>query len=263
MNEDLKLAIELARIAEREILPRYRQVGVDIKPDGTEVTEADRRAERVMRDHLAKVRPNDAVLGEEFGGTLGGGRCWVLDPVDGTAWFTLGMPLFGTLVALVVDKEPVAGVIHLPAIGETVYANRGDGCWFTSPGADPQRVHVSASASLHACIGSASGLHGSSSAPMAGLPAYEIAGLQACAQKFRFCGDCGQHGMVARGRLHFAIDTVMKPWDIAAIVPCVEEAGGVVSSTQGVRQGILTGGSLLSAASAQVRDEVVRAIAPR
>lgn len=262
MNEDLKLALELARIAEREILPRYRKVAVDIKADGSEVTEADRNAEKAIREHLAKVRPHDGVLGEEFGGTLSDGRCWVVDPVDGTAWFTLGMPLFGTLVALVVDKEPVVGVIHLPAIDETVYAARGEGCWFTSPGNAPQTVAVSASADLASCIGSASGLHGSSVAPMAGLPAYKIADLQRQTHKFRFCGDCGQHGMVARGKLHFAIDTVMKPWDIAALVPCVEEAGGVTSSLQGERRNILTGGSLLSAASASVRDSVVRAVAP-
>lgn len=262
MQADLKLALELAKLAESEILPRYRRVAVDIKADGSEVTEADRTAEQVIRAHLAKVRPADAVLGEEFGGELVDGRCWVVDPVDGTAWFTLGMPLFSTLVALVVDKEPVLGVIHLPAIGETLYARRGDGCWFVSPGAEPQRVRVSDDASLEQCIGSASGLHCTNVAPMEGLPAYRVAELQAKTRKFRFCGDAGQHGLVARGRLHFAIDTVMKPWDIAAIVPCVEEAGGVTSNLSGVREAILTGGSLLCAASSRVRDAVVGAVAP-
>lgn len=263
MTDDLNLALKLARTAESEIMPRYRRATVDIKPDGSEVTDADRNAERLIRELLAKERPNDSVLGEEMGGTLTRGRCWVVDPVDGTAWFTLGMPLFGTLVALVVDKEPVVGVIHMPVIGETVYAARGQGCFFVAPGIEAQRVRVSDSVKLGECIGSASGLHATDSAPMAGHPEWQVAGLAAKIRKFRFCGDCGQHGLVARGRLHFAIDTVMKPWDIAALVPCVEEAGGVVSSLSGGRDNILEAGSLLSAATAEVRDGVLASIRPR
>lgn len=261
-SSDLALALHLARVAEAEILPRYRQVSVDIKSDGSEVTEADRAAEAAVRRFLARERPNDGVLGEEHGGKLSGGRCWVIDPVDGTAWFTLGMPLFGTLIALAEDGEPVVGVIHHPAIGETVYAARGAGCHFAAPGVSTARVSVAGEAGLADSIGSASGLHASSVAPMKGLPAYRVAELAAKTRKFRFCGDCGQHGLVARGKLHFAIDTVMKPWDIAALVPCVEEAGGVTSSLTGKRDNILEGGSLLSAASAKVRDTVLRAIAP-
>ena len=261
-SDDLKLALELARVAEAEILPRYRKTAVDIKADGSEVTEADRAAERSIRATLATHRPKDAILGEEYGGSLVDGRCWVVDPVDGTAWFTLGVPLFGTLVALVVDKEPVVGVIHLPVTGETVYASRGGGCHFVAPGLTAQPVRVSTQAPLSECIGSASGLHATNDAPMTGHPKWRVAGLAAQTRKFRFCGDCGQHGLVARGRLHFAIDTVMKPWDIAALVPCVEEAGGVVSSLRGSRNDILEGGSLLSASSSSVRDAVLAAIRP-
>lgn len=261
-SKDLALALELARVAEREILPRYRQVSVDIKADGSEVTEADREAELAVRKELAKHRPSDAILGEEHGGTLTGGRCWVIDPVDGTAWFTLGLPLFGTLISLVEDGEPVVGVIHHAATNETVYAARGGGCFFTAAGAPATRVRVSDTVPLAKSIGSASGLHASSVFPSKGLPAYRIAELAAKTWKYRFCGDCGQHGLVARGRLHFAIDTVMKPWDIAALVPCVEEAGGITSSLTGERQGILESGSLLSAASAEMRDAVLAAIAP-
>ena len=261
-SKDLALALQLARVAESEILPRYRQVSVDIKADGTEVTEADRSAEAAVRKELARARPDDAVLGEEHGGTLTGGRCWVIDPVDGTAWFTLGMPLFGTLISLVEDGEPVVGVIHHAAIGETVYAAKGGGCFFTAPAVEPMRLSVSPTVPLRDSIGSASGLHASSVFPTKGLPAYQVAELAAKTRKFRFCGDCGQHGLVARGRLHFAIDTVMKAWDIAALVTCVEEAGGVTSSLQGERQGILETGSLISASSPQMRDAVLAAIAP-
>lgn len=97
---------------------------------------------------------------------------------------------------------------------------------------------------------------------MQGHPAWNVPSLQGLARKFRFCGDCGQHGLVARGRLHFAIDTVMKPWDIAALVPCVEEAGGVTSNLRGERNDILNGGSLLCAAGPNVRDAVLKAITP-
>jgi histidinol-phosphatase len=261
-SKDLALALELARVAEREILPRYRQVAVDIKADGTEVTEADRAAEAAVRKHLAVERPQDSIMGEEHGGTLTSGRCWVIDPVDGTAWFTLGLPLFGTLISLVEDGEPVVGVIHHAAIGETVYASRGGGCFFSAPGVAATQVRVSASVPLKESIGSASGLHASSVFPTKGLPAYRVAELAAKTRKFRFCGDCGQHGLVARGKLHFAIDTVMKAWDIAALVPCVEEAGGVTTSLRGERKNLLEGGSLLSASSPQMRDTVLAAIAP-
>jgi len=143
LSSELALALDLARTAEAEILPRFRTVTATQKPDGTEVTEADREAERVMREQLSDARPDHAVLGEEFGdtGPDDARYRWVLDPVDGTAGFTIGVPLFGTLVALLEDGVPVVGVIHFPALDETVYAARGEGCRFRTE-ADEMAVRV-------------------------------------------------------------------------------------------------------------------------
>jgi histidinol-phosphatase len=141
-NELLEFALALAETAEAEILPAFRNCAVDWKPDGTEVTVADRRAEEAMRKVIGKRLPGHRVLGEEFGGPQEptNDPLWVLDPIDGTASFAVGLPIFGTLIAYVENGEPQLGVIHFPAMGETVYAARGEGCWSRLRGGAPQRV---------------------------------------------------------------------------------------------------------------------------
>jgi histidinol-phosphatase len=257
-QELLHFALDLAGIAQREILPRYRSAAVSRKADGSEVTEADRNAEAAIRAAIAARYPQHAVLGEEFGltGDAGASRRWVIDPLDGTAWFTLGMPLFGTLIALVEDGDPVIGVVHMPVLGETTYAARGLGCWFRAGDDAPRRVRVSSRGALANAVVSASGLHGSDIAPAA-QARYALTPVVRGAAKFRLCGDCQQHALVCRGNLDAAIDTIMAPWDIAAIVPCVEEAGGVATSLAGHRDGIVDGGSLLSSADAALHREIL------
>src|SRR5689334_14609854 len=130
-NEILEFALLLAQAAESAIMPVFRICAVDWKPDGSEVTVADRRAEEAMRKLIAERFPYHAVLGEEYGGSHAStaGPLWVLDPIDGTASFAVGLPTFGTLIGYVEDGEPQVGVMHFPAMGETVYAARGSGCW--------------------------------------------------------------------------------------------------------------------------------------
>ena len=114
------------RAADRITLGHLHRVEIHHKADGSEVTVADKAAERLLRRHLRAAWPHDAVLGEEYGGTLERvGRCWLLDPIDGTASYVLGLPMFGTLVSLLIDGEPVFGCIHLSALKETTYAARG------------------------------------------------------------------------------------------------------------------------------------------
>jgi histidinol-phosphatase len=259
----LDAALELARIAEGEILPRFRHAAVELKADGTPVTEADRRAEAVMREQLARWYPTHRVSGEEFGAsmTASPGLEWLLDPVDGTAWFTLGIPVFGTLIALLQDGEPILGVIHLPAMGETVYAATGLGCWNRVGDGAPRRVQVTPVATLAEAYASASGTHGSDLVRAQGGRSWPISRVVKQAGRFRFCADCLQHGWVAKGTLHVAMDTIMAPWDIAALVPCVEEAGGVTSTLSGTRTGVVYGGSLLSTSSRALQAEVVALLA--
>lgn len=262
-ERELATALELAALAEAEILPRFRRSRVERKADGTEVTDADRAAEGAMRRLLAARFPGDAVLGEELGeapGEAGAGseRQWILDPLDGTRWFALGVPLFGTLVALVEAGEPVLGVIHLPVAGETVFAARGEGCWFHTREHRAQAVRVASDApSLAGATVSASGLHGTALEPAPLRADVPLEAVIRAAATFRFCGDCLQHALVCRGVLHAAIDPIMAPWDIAAIVPCVHEAGGVVSALDGREDDLLHGGSLLTSAHRSLHEELV------
>ncbi len=260
LSAELDLALDLARTAEAEILPRFRHVSVTEKPDGTEVTEADREAERVMREHLADARPDHAVLGEEFGesGPDDAHYRWVLDPVDGTAGFTIGVPLFGTLVALLADDEPVVGVIHFPAINETVYAARGEGCRFRTTD-DEMTVTVDPVDALGDATVTSTALHSSDVTTAEGQIPYRLTDVVRQAGKFRFVTDCLQHALVARGRTHAAIDTLMRPWDVAALVPCVREAGGVAAPLDPTADDVVFGGSLVTASS----DALLRAVRTR
>ena len=228
------------------------------KSDGSEVTRADQRAERILRACLSTAWPDDAVFGEEYGGRLvARGRCWLVDPIDGTASYVLGLPMFGTLISLVIDGVPVLGCIHLPALGETTYAAVGHGCWLLRAGGKARRVSVGPVHPLsQAKVGMTSVKeHGWHTEP--GGP--EVARLARKAGRLRMAGDCVQYALLCRGQLDAAVDPFMKPWDIAALVPCVTEAGGVISDLQGQTSAILERKSIVAANSARLRGEIVRA----
>lgn len=269
----LDFARQVADKAEAAILPHFHDHVVSFKSDGSEVTIADRQGEQVMRDLISQTYPSHDILGEEFGesgpdtaGSSSSRYRWVLDPIDGTAWFTLGVPLFGTLVALLEDNEPIVGVIHLPGIGETVYAAKGLGCWFQSrhqaTGSDPVKVQVRSPVALEDAIASTTGLHSTNVSHNPGEIPYRMTTLINSVRKFRFCSDCNQHALVARGKLHVAVDTLMNPWDIAALVPCVEEAGGIVTNLAGDRDNIVFGGSLITSCGEPLHSTVRQLLQP-
>ena len=256
--ELLAFALELATVAEAEIVPRFRKVATELKPDGTVVTEADRAAERAMRARIAERYPQHAVLGEELGpdGPSGARYRWVLDPVDGTILFTLGVPTFGTLVGLLDEGEPVAGVVHFPGLGETVYAAQGEGCWWRAAGQEPLPLRVAPPAPLAEARISSGGPQGTDIRPIDGRAA-NLTALIRRAHSFRFLGDCLQHALVCQGRVHAAVDTIMMPWDIAALVPCVREAGGVATSLTGVAEDVVFAGSLVTSCAPSLHQEVL------
>jgi histidinol-phosphatase len=258
-QELLEFALQLASAAAEKIMPHYHSCVVNTKPDGTEVTEADRRAEDVVREMITKQFPQDSILGEEFGVTNGSKTRyqWVIDPLDGTTWFTLGVPIFGTLIALLDEGDPVIGVIHFPVTGEAIYAGKGLGCWFKADGVKSVQVRVGSKVRLKDAVVSAAGVHSSNIHANDGERPYNLTGIIHQAGKFRFCGDCLQHALVCRGRVHAAIDTLMQPWDSAAIIPCIEEAGGIVTTLSGQRDGVVFGDNLLASCDISLHREIL------
>jgi histidinol-phosphatase len=262
-NEILEFALSLAGTAEAAIMPVFRHCSVSFKSDGTEVTDADKRAEEVMREAIGKRYPKHLVLGEEFGGPQKptNESLWVLDPIDGTTSFAAGLPIFGTLIAYLEGGEPQVGVIHFPAMGETVYAAKGSGCWIHVRGeANPQRVRVSQTANISDAFISAGGTKPSDIEPPPMGPCVKLSSLILRPRKFRFISDCVQHALVAQGRIDAAIDPEMNPWDIAALIPCVEEAGGVISDLGGVREHLTWQSSLLSSSTPVLHAQILRVL---
>jgi myo-inositol-1(or 4)-monophosphatase len=205
--------------ARGEILPRFRRVAVETKADGSPVTEADRAAERAIRETIEAAFPDDAILGEEFGETdRSSRRRWVIDPIDGTIAFARGIPLFTTLVSLLVDDVPVLGVIDLPAVGDRITGYRGGGI---ERGGVPLAVSTRSDASdTLVCHGD--------------VYCFDRAGLRpvfdrmvADFPKLRGYTDAFGHGLVLSGAVEAMVDCDLNPWDAAATRVLCAEAGGL------------------------------------
>ena len=265
IGEILQFAIALADVAEREILRHYRTATTTLKADGSDVTQADREAEEAMRAIIAVRYPDHQILGEEFGGPTGptDQPTWILDPIDGTTSYALGIPMFGTLIGYLENNEPVVGVIHLPAMSESIFAARGLGCWYKRRGDTPKPIRVAAARDLKEAFVSASSVNPSDIQPPASGDCYRLSALIPRVRKFRFVTDCVQYSLVAQGRLDAALDLEMNPWDIAALVPCIEEAGGVTADLDGNREGIVWRPSLLAASNPRLLDQILKVVRNR
>jgi histidinol-phosphatase len=243
-------------------LGRLNRVQIERKSDGSEVTAADRAAERLLRRRIRAAWPRDTLVGEEFGGELvDRGRCWTLDPIDGTASYVLGLPTYGTLVGLLIDGQPMFGCIHAPGLGETTYAARGHGCWLRRAGSRPRRVHVAPRRSLRRAQVSVTSLKATDLVRPPGP--WRLGALAPAVGRMRFVTDCLQYALLCRGALDGAIDTVMHPWDIAALVPCVLEAGGCVSDLSGSSADVVRATSFVAASSPALRRAICSVVAPR
>jgi histidinol-phosphatase len=232
-SDDLALALELADRADALTLQRFLALDlvVETKPDLTPVSDADRAVERLVRDHLAQVRPADAVHGEEYGG--GGapdvGRVWVIDPIDGTKNFVRGVPVWATLLALLVDGLPRVGVVSAPALGRRWWASPGEGAWAGGALVATRRIAVSGVTQIADASVSGSD-HDEWSA--VGLGA-GYAGLLDQAWRTRAYGDFWSHLLVAEGAVDIALEAELALWDVAALVPVVREAGGRITGRDG------------------------------
>ncbi len=216
-------AVALARAAGELTLEHFRspELAVERKRDGTPVTEADRGAERLLRRELAARHPGDGILGEEEAERSGtSGRRWILDPIDGTKAFTHGVPLYTNLLALE-DPEGIAlGVINMPALGETVWAARGHGCFCNGV---PARV------SGHDRL---AGAYVTTSS-LAAWSEPALAAIRAARVGLRTWGDGYGYALVATGRVEAMVDPRAALYDLAPMPVIMAEAGGSFSSLGG------------------------------
>lgn len=229
---DLDLALRLAEEADRISLTHFldRDLHVETKPDRSPVTEADLAVERAIRETIAAERPEDGILGEEYGTEGDTARQWIIDPIDGTANYLRGVPVWGTLIALAVDGVPRVGVVSSPALGRRWWAVTGGGAWTTdAPGAEPRRIRVSGVTDLeHASLSFQS------------IAQWDEAGyldrLIALTRRIwrdRAYGDMWSYMLLAEGLVDAVAEFGVKTYDLAALIPIVEEAGGTFTSVDG------------------------------
>ncbi len=258
LADDLAVALVLAAEADLIAIDRYRSQDLDVqlKPDRSQVTDADTRVERVIREHLAAARPDDAILGEEFGTEGSSNRQWIIDPIDGTSNFVRGVPNWGALIALVIDGVPEVGVVSAPALGRRWWAASGHGAWLQQDGHEARRLHVSGIADLDAASLSYNSLkHWDQYGRLD-----QLVDLSRAVERTRAYGDLWSYMLVAEGALDIAGEFDVKPWDIAALVPIVREAGGRVTDADGAEA--LDTLSVL-ATNGLLHDEVLGRIAAR
>jgi len=241
LADDLAVALTLAGEADLIAMERYRSQDLDVqlKPDRTQVTDADTRVERMIRDHLASARPHDSVFGEEFGEesrtdapddpSSRPHRQWIIDPIDGTSNFVRGVPVWGLLLALVIDGTPQLGVVSAPALGRRWWGATGHGAWMQHDGGEPRRLAVSGIDDLAQASLSYNSLKGWDEAGH--LDA--LLALSRSVGRTRAYGDLWSYMLVAEGAVDLAGEYDLKPWDIAALVPVVREAGGRVTTVAG------------------------------
>ena len=231
LSDDLSLALALAGNADLISLDRFTALDLKVttKPDRTPVTDADQAVERSIRAGIESARPGDSVLGEEYGTVGDSSRQWIIDPIDGTANFLRGVPIWGTLIALAIDGVPVVGVVSAPALGKRWWAATGHGAFGMSRGEEPVRLKVSGVSELADAAISYNNIQGWDGAGRLD----DLLALQRQVWRARSIGDAWAYMLVAEGHLDVAGEWDMKPYDIAALIPIVEEAGGRFTSLEG------------------------------
>jgi histidinol phosphatase-like enzyme (inositol monophosphatase family) len=253
LDDDIALAQRLADAAGAAIRPYFRSVAAERKGDATPVTLADRAAEEAMRAILDAERPDDTVIGEEFGTREGtSGRSWVLDPIDGTAGFLAGRALFGTLIGLMVDGFPVMGVIDQPIAGE-----RWIGASGRTTTLNGQPVKTRACRELAEATIATTGPHyfsqheGDHFMALAGQTDY---------RRMVMGGDCYNYAMLATGQLDIVCEAGLKLYDWAALVPVVEGAGGTMADWNGDPLHIGSDGHVLALGDPARLEDVIEAL---
>jgi histidinol-phosphatase len=232
IRDDLALALMLADRADTLTSARFGALDlrVETKPDLTPVTDADRAVETDLRDVLGRERPEDGVVGEEFGGTTTfSGRQWVVDPIDGTKNFVRGVPVWASLIALLEDGVPTVGAVSAPALRRRWWAARGRGAFVAVDGGPPRRLSVSSVAELASASLSFSSLSGWA---QRGLRERFIE-LTDSVWRVRAFGDFLSYCLVAEGAVDIAAEPEVSVWDLAPLDILVREAGGMLTGLDG------------------------------
>jgi histidinol-phosphatase len=256
-SADLTLALRLADAADEVTLGRFAAADlvIESKPDLTPVTDADRAAEDVVRRIVATERPDDGVLGEERGESTGSGpRRWIVDPIDGTKNYVRRMPVWATLIGLQVDDVITVGVVSAPALGRRWWAGRGEGAWTRDAGGERQ-CRVSKVGSLTDAFLSYSSLDGWDKLGRQ----RSFLSLTETVWRTRAFGDFWSYMLVAEGVADIACEPEVSLWDLAALQPIVEEAGGRFSDLSGVDRA--DGGSAVCT-NGLLHEHVLRALRP-
>ncbi|NWF90620.1 MAG: histidinol-phosphatase [Ignavibacteriaceae bacterium] len=231
-----------------EVIKKYfrEQISVDQKIDNSPVTIADRKAEEIMREAILKEFPDDGILGEEFGVHQGKSQYkWILDPIDGTKSFICGAISFGTLIALTKNDNPVLGVFHQPILNELLYGDNKNTVL------NEQKVLVRECESIsNAVLLTTDHLN---------IEKYQNAkrfdSLIRQVKLYRGWGDCYGYYLLSTGFVDIMVDPIMSYWDIAALVPIVKGAGGIITDFHG--NDPLKGNSAV-ASSAKIHAQVIQ-----
>jgi histidinol-phosphatase len=253
---DLDLALELADIADAISLERFRALDlfVESKPDRSPVTDADRSVEQAIKNVLAAKAPDDALIGEEYGNSGSASRTWIIDPIDGTANYLRGVPVWATLIALVIDGKPVVSVVSAPAMGRRWWAAPEVGAFTTDIDGSTRELKVSAIGELENASLSYNNLQLWDQAGL--LP--ELTELSRKIWRTRAYGDFWSYMLLAEGSVDIVAEHDLKIYDIAALVPIVEIAGGKFSDLKGELTAdsssvLATNGKLHAAVSAEFK----------
>ena len=246
----------LAAAAAEQTLPRFRQVGLvsnKLASGFDPVTEADREAERAIVALIGQDYPQHGILGEEHGSKQGDGRhVWVIDPIDGTRAFISGLPVWGTLVGLIDRGDAVAGMMSQPFTGELFYAD-GSGAFYEGPGGN-RAIQTRAVADL-----SEATLFTTTPALFTGEKRAIFDRVEQSVRLSRYGVDCYAFAMVAAGMADLVIEAGLQPYDIVALIPIIEHAGGVVTTFDGgPAEG---GGDIIAAGSPALHAAALKMIA--
>ncbi|WP_423924225.1 inositol monophosphatase family protein [Frigoribacterium sp. 2-23] len=258
-DDDLRLALALADAADAISTERFRSADlhVTLKPDRTHVTDADQAVERAIRAGIAAERPDDTFYGEEYGDDGASHRQWIVDPIDGTANFLRGVPVWATLISLVVDGVPVLGVVSAPALGRRWWGSAGGGAFGTlDSDPTPRRLAVSGVAAMADASLSYNGLEYWLEAGRRD----QLLDLATTVWRTRAYGEFWSYMMVAEGVLDLAGEFGLQPYDMAAVIPIVQAAGGTFTSAEG-EPGPWHGSAMVS--NGLLHDALLSAVAAR